>query len=193
MENTPYCGVEKYCNKLYYPDMKWSVYDRFLACFQRLIDDLPHGAQARLADTVGTSKNYINDIYRGRRRAGQDLQEKIAAALGKDLGEMLYEGGQILQKRQDAIDDAQSEEPLPFQDELEKIPERDKETRLAFIYEKAKEACGIKSRSMFFATGTLFRAPFLGGEEYLRGEYSARQAYDLAVAALTELMSDLRK
>lgn len=46
-------------------------------------------SQYRLAKTIGVSMNTINVMFLGKRRTSIDIYEKVAAALGVTLSELL--------------------------------------------------------------------------------------------------------
>jgi len=69
--------------------MKNDAYSLFLEWLKDEVDSRGHGAQTEIANSVGISRNHLNDIIRSRKGASQKLQEKIAHYCGTDLHSIL--------------------------------------------------------------------------------------------------------
>jgi hypothetical protein len=111
-----------------------TAYEHFMAAFDQLVSQGGKGTQRRIATSSGKSPVQINDVLKRRKRAPQDLQEEIAKYFGMAYEEMLALGRKIC--------DGKIRELLPFQAELERLPERSKD-RYLFIYRKVCELLDV--------------------------------------------------
>ena len=68
----------------------------FMAALKYLLEQQKRGAQVRLAEALEITPKYVNDIVKGRRTPGQDLQEKIAAFYGIRYEDFISFGRHIL-------------------------------------------------------------------------------------------------
>ena len=72
----------------------------FAAAMKRIVKAMPYGSQSEIAEKLGVSRQYLNDLLSGRKRWTDDLKDRAANALGtpvQDLlaiGEILIESGQ---------------------------------------------------------------------------------------------------
>lgn len=68
----------------------------FRTALTKMLSDLGHGAQARLADHANISRSVLNDIVKGRTPGSEDVRQKLASIFGYNYEDFLKIGRDIL-------------------------------------------------------------------------------------------------
>jgi len=68
----------------------------FRRALEAVVEQSGHGAQKRIAEKIGRSPSYLNDILKGRTSGSLSVRQGIAEAVGMDYAEMLELGREAL-------------------------------------------------------------------------------------------------
>lgn len=61
----------------------------FAAAMKRILKGMPYGSQSEVAEKLGVSRQYLNDLLSGRKRWTDELKDKAAHALGTTVQDLL--------------------------------------------------------------------------------------------------------
>jgi hypothetical protein len=164
------------------------AYDHFLAAFRALVDTEGWGVQARLARSVERTPRHINGIYKGKMRAGLDLQESIAAFFGLNYEEILARGREILTSPSKAA--RKDEKPVPFQDKLDAVGHNNKRAA-RLIADEAARAVGYFAFMTALIDSVGIYPP--GWQEYLNDEISAYDFWEETKQYVMEQVGKLKE
>lgn len=76
--------------------------EAFRKALDLLVEQSGHGAQKKIAEKIGRSPSYLNDILRGRTSGSLPVRQGIAEALGLEYAEMLDMGREELKSAAEA-------------------------------------------------------------------------------------------
>jgi hypothetical protein len=147
--------------------MTSNAYDHFIAAFERLVSDKGRGVQRRLAEALGIGPVHVNDVLKRRKRASQNLQERIGQFFGLGFEEMLALGRRIIEA------ESGLGRKLPFAEELSAL-EKGSMERYLHIYRKACEEAGLPELSHIMS-----RALNPGSREYEEFRSAKLDDYEL--------------
>ncbi|MBF0121252.1 MAG: helix-turn-helix transcriptional regulator [Desulfobacterales bacterium] len=133
--------------------MRYSIYDKWFLAFLKKLKQSERGTQAQIAKRANITPKYLSDITKGRRKASQELQEKLSLALGYSFGELMTMGDSLIEKEV---------EPFPDYDKIMRLPLKE---RVWAIVRKAAEKYEV----------TGFMSAF--GDERLRNKHPWVQDY----------------
>lgn len=69
-----------------------STAQNFSAALKKIVKSMPYGSQTEIADKLGVSRQYLNDLLSGRKRWTDDLKDKASHALGTPVQDLLAIG-----------------------------------------------------------------------------------------------------
>ena len=69
-----------------------STAQNFSAVLKKIVKSMPYGSQTEIADKLGVSRQYLNDLLSGRKRWTDDLKGKASHALGTPVQDLLAIG-----------------------------------------------------------------------------------------------------
>lgn len=80
--------------------MVTSTAANFTAAMARIVKTQPYGSQTEIAEKLGVSRQYLNDLLQGRKRWTDDLKDRAANALGSTVQDLLLIGETICETGQ---------------------------------------------------------------------------------------------
>lgn len=80
--------------------MVTSTAANFTAAMARIVKTQPYGSQTEIAEKLGVSRQYLNDLLSGRKRWTDDLKDRAANALGSTVQDLLLIGETICETGQ---------------------------------------------------------------------------------------------
>jgi len=164
------------------------AYDHFLAGFRALVDTEGWGVQARLARSVERTPRHINGIYKGKARAGLDLQESIATFFGLSYEEILAKGREILTAPPKPA--RRDEKPVPFQDKLDAVGHNNKRAARLIADEAARAVGYVHFMSAIIDSVGIYPP---GWKEYLNDDISAYEFWEETKQYVLEQVGKLRE
>ena len=150
------------------------------ACFaegvKQILKRQPRGAQTKLAQTLGVSKQYMNDIVSQRAATPDELKDRIAKELGLSLIELLYIGETYIT----------TGKYFPYMRGAVQLPAQSFE-RAAYIYKKAAEESKIGVTFMYTADA-MKPCQYPGVQEFVDGTMDDADLYDEAMRFFQKLL-----
>ena len=152
-------------------------YDKWYAAFEKLVKEGKRGIQRRLSESTGKTPKYINDVFKRRRNASQDLQDQLARALDHTYEEMLKIGAELL-----------GEEKEPFQNykEIMKLPILERAWAILRQAAEVHEVTGYLS-----AVGGSKKPKF--AQKYLDGEQTEVELYEESLERFAEVVRKIEQ
>lgn len=125
--------------------MVTSTAANFTAAMARIVKTQPYGSQTEIAEKLGVSRQYLNDLLSGRKRWTDDLKDRAANALGSTVQDLLLIGETICETGQ----------YFPYVREVRNLPPNS-EQRAEWIIVLSTFVSDIKGcpfRELFYCTG----------------------------------------
>lgn len=144
---------------------KNTPYDKWHSALVNFIQSQKRGIQKRIAQETKITPKHMNDIYKGRKRASQDLQLVIANAIGQTYEEMLTGGAGLIGKEK---------EPFPRYNEIMRLPIIE---RAWAILRQAAEAHDLKGYLSAFGDERSGKKPVFM-KKFLDGDQTEIELYE---------------